>query len=130
MLFVSILFTVACILFILPQVLPRKWTVLCFFQREISIFTIFLWLSWGLLLALLTVVYGFFLLFKEAYYSDYYQFMSVVLPVNNFLIALNIAMTLSPIYIDKIFRLILMRGLVVLSALVFWFLIWGAQFTS
>jgi hypothetical protein len=123
MLFVSILFTVACILFILPQVLPRKWTVLCFFQREISIFTIFLWLSWGLLLALLTVVYGFFLLFKEAYYSDYYQFMSVVLPVNNFLIALNIAMTLSPIYIDKIFRLILMRGLVVLSALVFWFLI-------
>jgi hypothetical protein len=126
----SILWFTVSSLFILPHVLPKKFTVIWFWQSRISIFTIGLWLSWGLLVAELVSVYGFFLFFKEAYYDDYYQFMRTLLPINNFLIALNLAMAFSPVHSEKILRSIFMRGLVAVSGLILWWMVFMAQFTS
>jgi hypothetical protein len=126
----SILWFTVGALFILPQVLPKKIAVVWFRQNRISIFTIGLWLSWGLLVAELVSVYGFFWFFKDAYHTDYYQFIRTLLPINNFLIALNLAMAFSPIHSEKILRSILVRGLVAISGLIFWWMVFAAQFTS
>lgn len=134
--FISMLIAIGPIIPFIPHFLPKEWTVLRYGDRSISIFTILLWLSLGLLILdvpeVQSAVISVFVPDRERfYYSENYLWIEkLVLPRSFFLLMLNFGAALSPVPSKYRFLHYMMRGFVAALAIYFWLWIFAAYYLN